>query len=42
MNSTCLQHWFCGPATRKNVDEIGKIIDFALKQKCVRGITFQR
>jgi uncharacterized radical SAM superfamily Fe-S cluster-containing enzyme len=25
----------------KNVDEIGKIIDFALKQKCVRGITFQ-
>ena len=25
----------------KNVDEIGKIIDFALKQKCVRGVTFQ-
>lgn len=25
----------------KNDDEIGKIIDFALKQKCVRGITFQ-
>lgn len=25
----------------KNIDEIGKIIDFALKQKCVRGITFQ-
>ncbi len=25
----------------KNVDEIGEIIDFALKQKCVRGITFQ-
>lgn len=25
----------------KNIDEIGKIIEFALKQKCVRGITFQ-
>lgn len=25
----------------KNVDEIGKIIEFALKQKCVRGVTFQ-
>lgn len=25
----------------KNIDEIGKIIDFALKQKCVRGVTFQ-
>ena len=25
----------------KNEDEIGKIIEFALKQKCVRGITFQ-
>lgn len=25
----------------KNTDEIGKIIDFALKQKCVRGVTFQ-
>ncbi len=25
----------------KNVDEIGEIIDFALKQKCIRGITFQ-
>lgn len=24
-----------------NDDEIGKIIDFALKQKCVRGVTFQ-
>lgn len=24
-----------------NNDEIGKIIDFALKQKCVRGVTFQ-
>jgi uncharacterized radical SAM superfamily Fe-S cluster-containing enzyme len=24
-----------------NDDEIGKIIEFALKQKCVRGITFQ-
>ncbi|WP_312818919.1 radical SAM protein [Kaistella carnis] len=25
----------------KNMDEIGKILDFALKQKCVRGVTFQ-
>lgn len=25
----------------KNDDEIGKIIEFALQQKCVRGITFQ-
>lgn len=25
----------------KNDDEIGKIIDFALKQKCIRGVTFQ-
>jgi uncharacterized radical SAM superfamily Fe-S cluster-containing enzyme len=25
----------------KNDDEIGEIIDFALKQKCVRGVTFQ-
>lgn len=25
----------------KNDDEIGKIIEFALRQKCVRGITFQ-
>ena len=24
-----------------NDDEIGKILDFALKQKCVRGVTFQ-
>lgn len=24
-----------------NDDEVGKIIDFALKQKCVRGVTFQ-
>src|SRR4030095_2528152 len=24
-----------------NDDEIGKIIDFALKQPCVRGVTFQ-
>ncbi len=24
-----------------NDDEIGKIIDFALRQKCVRGVTFQ-
>src|SRR4029079_12425994 len=24
-----------------NDDEIGKIIDFALQQKCVRGVTFQ-
>ncbi len=24
-----------------NDDEIGEIIDFALQQKCVRGITFQ-
>src|SRR5205085_5757049 len=24
-----------------NDDEIGKIIEFALKQKCVRGVTFQ-
>ena len=24
-----------------NDDEMGKIIDFALKQKCVRGVTFQ-
>ncbi|MFY7670346.1 radical SAM protein [Tenacibaculum sp. MEBiC06402] len=24
-----------------NDDEIGKIIDYALKQKCVRGVTFQ-
>jgi uncharacterized radical SAM superfamily Fe-S cluster-containing enzyme len=24
-----------------NDDEIGRIIDFALKQKCVRGVTFQ-
>ncbi len=24
-----------------NDDEIGKIIDFALKQRCVRGVTFQ-
>jgi len=25
----------------KNDDEIGTIIDFALKQKCIRGVTFQ-
>lgn len=25
----------------ENDDEIGKIIDYALKQKCVRGVTFQ-
>lgn len=25
----------------ENDDEIGKIIDFALKQKCIRGVTFQ-
>jgi uncharacterized radical SAM superfamily Fe-S cluster-containing enzyme len=25
----------------KNTDEIGKMIEFALKQRCVRGITFQ-
>ena len=25
----------------KNMHEIGKILDFALKQKCVRGVTFQ-
>lgn len=25
----------------KNIDEIGKIIEFALKQKCIRGVTFQ-
>lgn len=25
----------------KNIDEIGEIIAFALKQKCVRGVTFQ-
>ncbi len=25
----------------KNDDEIGKIINYALKQKCVRGVTFQ-
>ena len=25
----------------QNNDEIGEIIDFALKQKCVRGVTFQ-
>lgn len=25
----------------QNDDELGKIIDFALKQKCVRGVTFQ-
>ena len=24
-----------------NDDEIGKTIDFALQQKCVRGVTFQ-
>ena len=24
-----------------NDNEIGEIIDYALKQKCVRGITFQ-
>jgi uncharacterized radical SAM superfamily Fe-S cluster-containing enzyme len=24
-----------------NDDEIGEIIDFALKQRCVRGVTFQ-
>ncbi|MFV0344674.1 MAG: radical SAM protein [Bacteroidales bacterium] len=25
----------------KNIDEIGAILDFAVKQKCVRGVTFQ-
>lgn len=25
----------------KNVDEIGKILEFALQQRCVRGVTFQ-
>ena len=41
MNSIFQQHLVVTLQKDLNDDEIGEIIEFALKQPCVRGVTFQ-
>ncbi len=36
-----MRHRDVGDGCIENDDEIGEVISYALKQKCVRGVTFQ-